>query len=153
SEEDTSIGQTSVALRILYEHFISNDDKFNKTIVILITINILKNNIEGYDNPFREIVHAVGGLSCSGSKIFYVLILAGTIQGPLEEMFRESKYRYIPTTLGSGNSEISKFVACTERNHDLKDHIESGRPYGYKFKKFANIVTPAIAHEADKDGK
>ncbi|CAB5336414.1 unnamed protein product [Rhizophagus irregularis] len=122
-------------------------------------LNILHNK-RGHDNPVREIVHAIGVLNCSGSgSPFYVPILAGTIQGPLEEMFRESTYRFLPLPLHLLRErevrKISEFVACSEHNHALKITLRV---------KFANIVTPAIAHailnipvskddEADKGGK
>ncbi|EXX73106.1 uncharacterized protein OCT59_027996 [Rhizophagus irregularis] len=245
---DASLGETSVALRILFGHFIAGgtidyekfvrmcgDTIYNQQITIsgafeivlkdigtdidIIIFGIDELNIlhskRGYNNPVREIVHAVGGLNCSGSgSPFYVPILAGTIQGPLEEMFRESTYRFLPLPLRLLRErevrKISEFIACYEHNHALKDYIKSDTfhrcisDFGgqiraleifyidllkklkrgtnnvdyihcvshvkeelmdrYKFKKFANIITPAIAHailnipvskddEADKGGK
>ncbi|CAB5343629.1 unnamed protein product [Rhizophagus irregularis] len=122
SEENTSIGQISVALRILYENFISetlgygefldkcssDENGFIKLVILGIDeLNILHNK-RGHDNPVREIVHAVGGLSCSDSRMFYMLILAGTIQDPHEEMSENKNTVIYPTTspsLGSGGSE------------------------------------------------
>ncbi|CAG8566756.1 13261_t:CDS:2 [Funneliformis mosseae] len=43
----------------------------------------------------RSIIRAVGGLSCSSSERFYVPILSGTIQGPLEAFVRESTYLFL----------------------------------------------------------
>jgi hypothetical protein len=189
---DVPIGETSVALRILYEHFISGGtcdyEKFKRmcgknceitiscalevvlkdvdTDINMIILGIdelnnlhnlyngnldlllqkLQNQISSSDqaglekissdkindflakhNPVRLIVHAVGGLNCSSRNIFYVPILAGTIQGPLEEMFKESTYRYLPLPLRLLQSQevqnISEFVFdCNSSG----DYINSG---------------------------
>jgi hypothetical protein len=50
-------------------------------------------------NPqtLKDIVHAVGALSCTSR--FFVPILAGTIQGPVEDMIMESTYLLLPLPL------------------------------------------------------
>ncbi|POG72994.1 hypothetical protein GLOIN_2v1773108 [Rhizophagus irregularis DAOM 181602=DAOM 197198] len=55
SEEDTSIGQISVVLQILYENFISGTLGYGE---------FLEKCSSGHNNPVREIVRAVDGLSC-----------------------------------------------------------------------------------------
>ncbi|CAB5188223.1 unnamed protein product [Rhizophagus irregularis] len=55
-------------------------------------LNCLHNLAKGNLKPVQDIVRAVGKLKCSQEKIFYVPILAGTIQGPLEDMVKESLY-------------------------------------------------------------
>ncbi|CAG8675541.1 23113_t:CDS:2, partial [Gigaspora rosea] len=137
--EDVHIGQTLVALRILFEHFIAgggsynynqflkkydqtsqfsisdaldvvlrdvntnkdDDTKINFTVIGIDEINHLydlyNKELDPRQNPVRLIVHAVGSLNCSGgnTNIFHVPILAGTIQGPLKEIFRESTFLYL----------------------------------------------------------
>lgn len=46
---------------------------------------------EGDQSPLREIIHAVGGLSCS-QEIYSILPILAGIQGPLEDMFRDANY-------------------------------------------------------------
>ncbi|CAG8509730.1 3294_t:CDS:2 [Funneliformis caledonium] len=124
SERDTSAGPASVALRILYEHFLSGGtmgyDHFfsmcnknwreftisnalgvvikdtgndiNFVILGIDELNCLHSLAKGDLNPVQEIVRAVGALSSSQGNIFYAPILAGTIQGPLENMIKESTY-------------------------------------------------------------
>ncbi|RIB28861.1 hypothetical protein C2G38_1335249 [Gigaspora rosea] len=165
SEEDVHIGQTSVALRIIYQHFIAggsinydqflreydktsqipisdaldivlrdvntnkdDDTKINFIVVGIDEINHLHNlynkELDPRQNPVRLIVHAVGRLNCSGGDIFYVPILAGTIQGPLEEMFRESTYLYLRLPLRLLRDEevwnISKNIA---NSNNLAEYI------------------------------
>ncbi|CAH1767971.1 5161_t:CDS:2, partial [Entrophospora sp. SA101] len=53
----------------------------------------------------RSIVRAVGGLSCSSMERFYVPILSGTIQGPLETFVRESTYLFLHLPLRLLNND------------------------------------------------
>ncbi|RIA80837.1 hypothetical protein C1645_744971 [Glomus cerebriforme] len=139
---DVLIDETSVTLRILYEHFISGgkceyDDFVNHQTSSSDQADhhsglekISSDQISYFlskQNPVRLIVHAVGGLNCSSRNIFYVSILAGTIQGPLEEMFKESTYHYLPLPLRLLQSQevqnISEFVS---KRNSLGDYINSG---------------------------
>ncbi|GES82511.1 hypothetical protein GLOIN_2v1593312 [Rhizophagus clarus] len=130
--DDVSIGQSSVALRILYEHFISSGDCCYEDFVILgiDELNVLHSKRVNDHNPVRDIVHADGGLNCSSGNIFYVPILAGTIQGPLEAIFKESTYIYLPLPLRLLHDQevqnISEFVVSSECNHNVVDYTNSG---------------------------
>nr|CAG8470076.1 4882_t:CDS:2 [Entrophospora candida] len=75
-----------------------NFDNYIKFIVLSINeLNLLHKCGKESDpqgNPARQIVHSAGSLGCSSGDILYLPILSGTIQGPLEEVFRESTYIY-----------------------------------------------------------
>ncbi|PKC10159.1 hypothetical protein RhiirA5_414692 [Rhizophagus irregularis] len=159
--DDVFFGETSVALRILYEHFISGGaydyEKFvmmcgeNCKIkisgaleivlkdvdtdinIIILGIDELNNLHSLYDrdlfknNPLRSIIHAVGGLNCLGKNIFHVPILAGTIQGPLEEILKESTYRYLQLPLRLLQSrEVQNIIEFVSERYSLGDYINSG---------------------------
>jgi len=171
--EDSGIGSTSVAMRIIYEHFISggscmfedfrrmclmnrisnfsisqalnvvlkdvnNDrDENNHIKCVVLGIDELNALYDLYDkkldpklNPVRLIVNDVGGLSCSGGDVFYVPVLAGTIQGPFESMFRQSTYLYLLLPLRLLRDKevwnISEYVAHSKRNLNLGDYINKG---------------------------
>ncbi|CAJ0844995.1 20417_t:CDS:2 [Entrophospora sp. SA101] len=99
---DTEIGgQASVGLRILYEHFIYG--------IVVFGIDELNALHQADQSPekilVRSIVRAVGGLSCSSMERFYVPILSGTIQGPLETFVRESTYLFLHLPLRLLNND------------------------------------------------
>ncbi|CAG8514901.1 15561_t:CDS:2 [Rhizophagus irregularis] len=106
SEDDVSAGPASVALRILYEHFIST-----------------KGNLK----PVQDIVRAVGKLKCSQEKIFYVPILAGTIQGPLEDMVKESLYdltRLLLRLLSDSEMVVARAILNTSVEEEYEVEID-----------------------------
>ncbi|KAF9996950.1 hypothetical protein BGZ79_009311 [Entomortierella chlamydospora] len=127
-------GDACVAVRLLYEHFISTSFKdpnvapkillpnirnihgvgdLNLTVAldvvcqdiarsskahppsaIVIGIDEINQLHKVCPETLRQAVHAVGSLGCSSGRNgpFYVPILAGTIQGPVESIVRESTY-------------------------------------------------------------
>lgn len=81
-------------------------------------------NLNPNPNPIHLIVVAVGGLNCSSGDVFYVPVLSGTVQGPIESMFKRLQYIYLPLPLrllwDEEVFEISKFVAEFD---NLKDYV------------------------------
>ncbi|CAI2180355.1 897_t:CDS:2, partial [Funneliformis geosporum] len=162
SERDTSAGPASVALRILYEHFLSGGmmsyDHFfsmcngnwreftisnalgvvikdtgndiNFVILGIDELNCLHSLAKGDLNPVQQIVRAVGVLSCSQGNIFYAPILAGTIQGPLENMIRESTYDLLrlPLRLLS-DSEVKNITSYMKGDQKLAGYINHSKTF------------------------
>ncbi|CAJ0904432.1 6181_t:CDS:2 [Entrophospora sp. SA101] len=129
-----------------------NFDNYIKFIVLAIDeLNLLHKCGKESDpqgNPVRQIVHSAGSLGCSSGDIFYLPILSGTIQGPLEKVFRESTYIYfhLPFCLLQDEEMWIKrktnkvdFAHCITNVKELLLDL-------YPFRQLANITTPAIAY-------
>ncbi|CAG8614883.1 16022_t:CDS:2, partial [Racocetra persica] len=142
SEEDVRIGETSVALRMLYEHFIVGGSYDYKTFIrewgksqlsistaldiILMDVDADKNDdyktnfiIIGIDE--LNILHNLYRKDSNSHNPVQLIVYAvnsGTIQGPLEEMARGSTYLhlYLPLRLLRDEEvwNISKNIADTE---------------------------------------
>ncbi|CAG8646839.1 8654_t:CDS:2, partial [Funneliformis mosseae] len=105
---DVPIDETSVALRILYEHFISGGtydyEKFvrmcgeNYKITISGALDVVLKDI---DTDISMIILGIDELNNLHKLYteFKSTKSTGTIQGPLEEMFKGSTYRYLPLRL------------------------------------------------------
>ena len=78
------------AMELIAEDFLS-DTSDNPTIII-IGIDELNLLYQINRETLRQVVHAVGSQSCRGAPIFVISILAGTVQGPMEELVKESPY-------------------------------------------------------------
>ncbi|CAG8629446.1 29420_t:CDS:2, partial [Racocetra persica] len=100
----------------------NDDDKTNFIVIGIDELNHLHNRygkeLDPQQNPVLAIVQAAGRLNCSCQNVFYLPILAGTIQGPLEEMFIGSTYLYLHLPLRLLHDEevwnISENIANTE---------------------------------------
>ena len=69
---------------------------------------------------FRSFLHAIGGISCGTTHPFCIPILAGTIQGPLQEMVQERHYLFLqlplPLLTEEDVIEIGKTLSLTRDN-------------------------------------
>ncbi|CAG8483105.1 12244_t:CDS:2, partial [Funneliformis caledonium] len=87
--------------------------------------------------------------NCSIGNIFYIPILAETIQGPLEEMFKFSTYRFQPLPLRHLRDEKAwkgKFSLWNYSKHyQSKSIAGSELKCLYPFKEFATTITQTIA--------
>lgn len=88
-------------------------------------LNVLHNLAKGDQRPVRDIIHAVGSLSCITKKMLYVPILAGTIQGPLEKLIQESTYKLLRLPLHLlSNEEVNAISVYSINTHEeLKNYI------------------------------
>ena len=72
------------------------------------------------ENAFRSLVHAIGSISCRNTDPFCIPILAGTIQGPLEQMVKESTFLLLqlplPLLTEQDVIEIGKTLYLTRGN-------------------------------------
>ncbi|GBC22807.2 hypothetical protein GLOIN_2v1775350 [Rhizophagus irregularis DAOM 181602=DAOM 197198] len=143
-EDEIYAGPASVALRILYKHFLSSK-AIDYSSPSLYALNVVIRDVGGdidltilgidelkclYSmglprtsvNPVQEIVHSVGSLATALGKIIYVPILAGRIQGPLEKMIIESGYNILrlPLCLLSNTEMINIDSHIANFNHNNK---------------------------------
>lgn len=162
SKSDTDIGgEASVAVRLLYEFFISTDvaailpkisledirsipgvsklelmtavkviysdfisrGKLEPSVLVL-GIDEVNTLYSVNEQTLREAVRAVGRLSCNAMNPFCIPILAGTIQGPVENMIRESTYRLLlpplPLLTEDDVIYIGSKLCLTENNKVLR---------------------------------
>ncbi|CAB5357054.1 unnamed protein product [Rhizophagus irregularis] len=140
-EDEIYAEPASVALRILYEHFLSSkaidyEDFFQYVggdiDLIILGIDELKclysmGLPRTSVNPVQEIVHSVGSLATALEKIIYVPILAGRIQGPLEKMSIESGYNILRLPLHLlSNTEminIGSHIANFDHNNKTSNTV------------------------------
>ncbi|CAB4475877.1 unnamed protein product [Rhizophagus irregularis] len=90
-------------------------------------LNCLHNLAKGNLKPVQDIVRAVGKLKCSQEKIFYVPILAGTIQGPLEDMVKESLYdltRLLLRLLSDSEMVVARAILNTSVEEEYEVEID-----------------------------
>ncbi|RUS15009.1 hypothetical protein BC937DRAFT_93035 [Endogone sp. FLAS-F59071] len=163
SQEDVTIGgEASIAIRLLYEYFISTNSanikpKVNigklyatkgiKSLKLWITVNVICSDfisrgvstgpavlVLGIDEvsilyrlnkeTFRQVVYAVGSQSCTTTDPFFIPILAGTIQGPVEDIAKESTYRLLlpplPLLTDDDVINIGSKLHLTEDNKILR---------------------------------
>ncbi|PKC68384.1 hypothetical protein RhiirA1_457299 [Rhizophagus irregularis] len=150
SDEDASAGPASVALKTLdFKQFMGMCGKNGKDwktfeietacgvvlkdvggnidffVIGIDELNVLHNLAKGDQRPVRDIIHAVGSLSCITKKMLYVPILAGTIQGPLEKFIQESTYKLLrlPLRLLSNEEVNAISVYLINTHEELKNYI------------------------------
>ena len=72
-----------------------------------------------------RVINAIGGMNCGTQLPFVVPILAGTIQGPIEELFHESTYLllHLPLPLFQDSDAISIAEQIEWRNGNSKLHL------------------------------
>lgn len=156
-QADVEQPEASVAMRVLYEYFASGGpisfgtfrSKCGKEkgltlntalqvirlhfgtspLTIILGIDELNILYELDSSAVRPIVHAVGGISCAYDDGYFMIpILAGTIQGPLQKIIKESMYRLLLLPLPLLTEDDMMYIGKNLNPQQyIKDYITSNK--------------------------
>ena len=107
NSSDVSDFTLDTALKIIYIDFVEiNPTIPNPQLVLVLGIDEF-NKLHLLDqNVCRDLIHAIGGIMCgSPANIFFIPILAGTVEGPLNDYISGSMHEPLPLPLRLLNDE------------------------------------------------
>ncbi|CAB4408036.1 unnamed protein product [Rhizophagus irregularis] len=127
-------GQTSLALRILFEYFRPQYEiseltfsQFN-TLFLVLGIDEFNNLHDLQKNACKELIKTIGGVMCnSPANIFFIPILAGTIEGAITDYISGSKHEPILLPLRLLNNDDA--ISIGKRMNLFDDDYVCRHPY------------------------
>ncbi|CAG8727328.1 14750_t:CDS:2, partial [Funneliformis mosseae] len=97
-------------LRTIYESKHEEDKSINKLAIIVGIDEVNKVFDKDYDK-FRDLISAIGGTSCD-SEMFFVPVLAGTVEGPLQSIITKSMHPPLQLPLHLLDIDDMLKIAC-----------------------------------------
>jgi hypothetical protein len=126
---DISLFTLDIALQIIYKDFVQiNPTTLNPLLVLILGIDEFnKLHVQNQD-VCRKLIHAIGASMCgSPANIYFIPILAGTIEGPLNDYILGSMHEPLPLPLRLLNDDDAIKIGTKMKLFD--DEYVSLHPY------------------------
>jgi len=144
------------ALSVIAKDFTTHKQKSSdSTLVIVVGIDEI-NRLHDWDNEvLRHLIHSIGAVMCSPpTNIYFIPILAGTIEGPLERYISGSMHKALPLPLPllsvddaikiSNLDEVDGFEEYVAHNPSFRMSVSDlgghARTLEYFYERFTQLV-------------